>query len=214
MRFDAVLWDMDGTLVDSEPLHEETLVATLVAEGITPPAEMHQLVVGSPTQRIHQIFQDRYGLKAPFLEWCRRRYEHYLRLAPSLRPCPGAMELFRALDRHGIRQAVVSNSDRLIVDANLRAVGICEPELVTVSRNDVRLGKPEAECYRRALWLLNCAPDRAVAIEDSVTGVLAGLAAGVTTIFVPLDPDSQAPDGAMQFNSLSDVHLWLMDHLS
>ena len=58
----GVLWDLDGTLVDSEPLHEETLVMSLETEGIAPPPDLHELVVGMPAKLIHETFRERYGL--------------------------------------------------------------------------------------------------------------------------------------------------------
>ncbi|TIV56214.1 MAG: HAD family phosphatase, partial [Mesorhizobium sp.] len=71
-----------------------------------------------------------------------------------------------------------SNSDRLIVDANLSAVGLVYPGMHTVSRNDVRQGKPHGEPFLRAAYLAGVDPADAVAVDDSVTGAMAGLAAG------------------------------------
>ena len=101
-------------------------------------------------------------------------------------------------------QAVVSNSDRLIVDANLRAVGIVEPGLKTVSRNDVREGKPDPEPFLRAAWLTGVDPADTFVMEDSYTGASAGLAAGMKTIFWPERP-MVGPPGALVANSAAEV---------
>ena len=85
----------------------------------------------------------------------------------TLKPRPGALEIFRDLQRAGVVQAVVSNSDRLIVDANLGAVGLVEPGMKSVSRNDVREGKPLPEPFLRAAWLTGIDPAETFVMEDS-----------------------------------------------
>ncbi len=184
----AVFWDMDGTLTDSEPLHEAALVGALRSAGVTPPADLHERVLGIAAWPVYEMLRDECGLDLPFDDWIARKYEHYFPLVADLKPRPGAIEIYQELRMRGIPQAVVSNSDRLIVDANLRAVGLLHPGMRTVSRNDVRQGKPHAEPFLRAAWLVQVDPADAVAIDDSVTGVTAGLAAGMRTIFWPERP--------------------------
>ncbi|MEJ8858927.1 HAD family phosphatase [Variovorax robiniae] len=200
----AVLWDMDGTLVDSEPLHEETLLMSLAAEGITPPPDLHALVVGLPARSIHETFSARYGLAMPFDAWRRFRSHAYLARAARLQPRAGALEVFRELQSLGVPQAVVSNSERLIVDVNLRAIGLMEPDLVSVSRNDVRQGKPEPEGYLRAAWLLGLEGAEITVVEDSPTGALAGIAAGYRTLLWPQAPTT-APAGAVLVAHLGEL---------
>ena len=94
----------------------------------------------------------KFGLTLPFDDWIRRKYDHYLAHAPSLKPRAGALEIFRDLQCKGVVQAVVSNSDRLIVDANLRAVGIVEPGLKTDIphvREGARSGHPSHQGFGR-----------------------------------------------------------------
>lgn len=196
MHGSGVLWDLDGTLVDSEPLHEETLVMSLAAEGITPPQDLHELVVGMPATLIHETFRERYGLAMPFEDWRRWRSHAYLERATRLQPRSEALAVFKELQALGVRQAVVSNSERPIVDINLRAIGLMEPDLITISRNDVRRGKPDAEPYLRAAWLLELDSAGITVVEDSPTGALAGLAAGFRTLLWPQSP-IQAPDGVI-----------------
>ncbi|TIW38744.1 MAG: HAD family phosphatase, partial [Mesorhizobium sp.] len=136
----AVFWDMDGTLVDSEPLHEAALVAALRSVGIAPPINLHERVLGVAAWPVYEMLRDEFGLDLPFDDWIVRKYDHYLPLAETLKPRPGAIEIFNELRERGVQQAVVSNSDRLIVDANLRAVGLIYPGMKTISRNDVREG--------------------------------------------------------------------------
>lgn len=200
----AVLWDMDGTLVDSEPLHEEALVAALRALGHEPPEGFHDLVIGRDARSIHAWAQAHLGLLPGFEEWVGLKYRTYFASLGRLRPRPGAVETFSALRARGVPQAVVSNSDRMVVAANLDAAGLTRPAMVTVSRNDVREGKPAPEPFLRAAFLLGLAPEDCVVVEDSVTGAAAGLAAGMRTLFWP--PDGRAgPAGTIAVRDAADL---------
>lgn len=200
----AVYWDMDGTLVDSEPLHDEALVSAMRSVGIAPPPDLHERVLGIAAWPVYEMMRDEFGLKLPFDEWIRRKYDYYLGEAPRLQPRPGALEIFRDLQAKGVVQAIVSNSDRLIVDANLRAVGIVEAGFKTVSRNDVAEGKPHPEPFLRAAWLTSIDPADTFVMEDSFTGATAGVAAGMKTIFWPERP-MKGPEGALVAETAGDV---------
>lgn len=204
----AVYWDMDGTLVDSEPLHDEALSAVLKGLGIGPPADLHERVLGQTAQRVYAMMRDEFGVQLPFEQWIARKYDFYLAHAPRLKARRGAMEIFRELERRGVVQAVVSNSDRLVVDANLRAVGICVPGMKTVSRNDVLNGKPDPEPFLRAAFLTGVEAAQTVVLEDSRTGAAAGLAAGMRTIFWPERP-ADGPPGALVAATAGDVRALL-----
>lgn len=204
----AVYWDMDGTLVDSEPLHEQALVSALHSVGIKAPDDLHQRVLGKAAIPVYDMMRDEFGLSLAFDDWIRRKYNHYLHHAPTLLGRPGAIEIFRELQSRGVVQAVVSNSDRLIVDANLNAVGIREPGLKTVSRNDVKDGKPHPEPFLRAAWLTGIDPSDTAVMEDSPTGASAGIAAGMRTIFWPQDPLA-GPDDALFARSPEEVRGYL-----
>ncbi len=204
----AVYWDMDGTLVDSEPLHEAALVAALRSVGIAPPDDLHERVLGQAAWPVYLMMREEFGLDLGFDEWIVRKYDHYLPLAETLQPRAGAIEIFSELRAAGVAQAVVSNSDRLVVDANLRAVGLVYPGMKTVSRNDVREGKPHAEPFLRAAFLTGIEPSDSVVVEDSQTGAMAGIAAGMKTIFWPQEP-METPAGALAAETADDVRALL-----
>lgn len=206
----AVLWDMDGTLVDSEPLHEQTLVLLLNAQGLQAPPDLHQRTVGQPESRVHAMFCEELGLALPLAQWTEMRCRLYLERAAQLQARAGAIAVFAELHSRGVPQAVVSNSDRLIVDANLRAIGLARSGFTSVSRNDVRDGKPEPEPYRRAAWLLQREPAECCVVEDSAAGARAGLAAGCRTLYWPQLP-SAGPPGAAEIADVAQLrhHLGL-----
>jgi HAD superfamily hydrolase (TIGR01509 family) len=181
----AVLWDIDGTLVLSEPFHLRTIQASAAEQGIELPDSFHLEMVGRSAEETYILICERYGLQESFAHWIERKYRRYLALAEQIPGRPGAIEAFRTLRAAGIPQALVSNSDRIVVEANIRTMGLIMPRLVTVTINDVRLGKPEPEPYLRAAYLLGVEPTECLVVEDSPTGVQAGLNAGMRVLAWP-----------------------------
>ncbi len=200
----VILWDVDGTLVDSEPLHEVALLQTLGSLGITPPDDFHENMIGKDALEVHLWCRDNLGLELDLQAWLHRKYQSYFAGTANLKPRDGAVDMFHKLQSEGYRQAIVSNSDRLVVHANLAAVGLNEPGLISVSRNDVRIGKPGPEPYLRAAWLLQVEPENCLVVEDSVTGATAGLAAGMHTMFWP-EIEMKTPDGAECMSDLAHL---------
>ncbi len=188
----AFLWDLDGTLVDSEPVHRLALTDALAGLGVAAPAELHASLLGRSPLELYAYCAAELGITVSAAELGARKLAAYERHAALLRPRAEAMELFARLRALGAAQGIVSNSDRVIVDVNLRALGLLIPDLVTVSRNDVRHGKPDPEPFLRAAHLLDTAPARCVVVEDSPVGAAGGLAAGMRVVCFP-EPRSGAP---------------------
>ncbi|MCV9907894.1 HAD family phosphatase [Brucella sp. HL-2] len=195
----AVLFDMDGTLVDSEPLHYETLLEAIAAFSGTVPDDFENRVTGTTIADCHAMLRTETGFAADLDAFVKAKYAAYVSGAIKLKLRPGAAQVLSFLDKSGIPYAIVSNSDRMLVDANLRAVGLQRPDFFSVSRNDVRKGKPDAEPYLRGAYLLGVEPSHCIVVEDSVPGARAGLAAGMTVIGWP-EPhrtDLTFPDGVV-----------------
>ena len=192
----AVLWDIDGTLALSEPFHLRTLQATARDYGIDLPDAFHEQMVGRTAEETFALVREHYGLEETFPRWVARKYRRYVEVAPEIPSRPGAVEAFRALRAAGAHQALVSNSDRIIVEANIRSLGLLIPRLVSVTLNDVRLGKPDPEPYLRAAHLLAVEPAACVVVEDSPTGARAGVAAGMRALAWPENPHFVFPEGA------------------
>ncbi len=179
----AVLFDMDGTLVDSEGLHGDATRRLLDELGYGFPEDLGDRMTGMSVAECHALLvrELRFALSlAAFIE---AKYRNYLAGAARLQRRKGVDDVLSLLA--GTPMAVVSNSDRMLVDANLAAAKLAKPGLVTVSRNDVLRGKPDAEPYLRAAYLLGVSPGDCIVVEDSVPGAIAGLAAGMTVIGWP-----------------------------
>jgi HAD superfamily hydrolase (TIGR01509 family) len=117
-------------------------------------------------------------------------------------------------ERQGLRQALVSNSDRIVVNANIRVLGLEEPGFISVSINDVVRGKPDPEPYERAATLLGVAMHHCRVIEDSPTGAQAGLAAGAQTIAWPEDQTLEFPSGIRPVEELEPTVRELLRYTS
>jgi HAD superfamily hydrolase (TIGR01509 family) len=194
----AVLWDMDGTLADSEALHLSTLVAVLAQHGITAGEELHAPIFGKTGREVHAFCCERFGIDFDYEPWTMARARHYLSEAPKMQPRPGALSVYHAVRAAGTRQAIVSNSPRMLLEAGLRALDLQDPQLISISINDVRAGKPDPEPYQRAAWLLHVNPGEAIVVEDSPTGARAAIAAGMRVLAWP-EHESAAgtfPEGA------------------
>jgi beta-phosphoglucomutase-like phosphatase (HAD superfamily) len=199
MPIEAVLWDIDGTMVDSEPAHNRALIDALAAWNIHPSPEMQRRVIGAAMDETHAMLASAHPGLPDLDSFIAAKLRAYLRRSGELRLRTGAEDAWRLAGRRQLRRALVSNSDRIVVDANIRAVGLAQPGLVSISRNDVRKGKPDSEPYLRAAHLLRVTPETCIVVEDSPVGVQAGLAAGMRVIVWPeaSGSDARFPLGAV-----------------
>ncbi len=186
LKFDGVLWDMDGTIADSEPIHERAIRHTLNKYGVDPTHDDMQSVLGTEGSKTFEYFQTTYDLTVSFEDYQASNYQYFCAHSNEVTPLYGC-EVFKSLRALGVPQAIVTNSDRILVNASLAALQLEIPGLAVVSRNDVRLGKPSPEGYLRAAYLIDVEPSKLAVIEDSVLGAKAGLLAGMQVIGVPIE---------------------------
>ncbi len=185
MRFKAVLWDVDGTLVDSESTHGSAIVEALQASGIRLTDGVRDRVLGTSVDETYAILASVYDRIPSREAFIAAKTRAYLERATDIRLRAGVELCLHRLTDIGVRSAFVSNADRMVVDANLRAGGVLRPGIVSVSRTDVRRGKPDPEPLLRAARLLRAPPQECIVIEDSPVDVTAGLAAGIHVIACP-----------------------------
>ena len=148
--FRAVAWDIDGTLIDSEPLHQRALVAASAALGDDLSDIEPEAFRGVHAVDIWKALKPRFSAGAGFDAWIAGIERYYVAHAGELEPIPGALEAMRELQARGVGQACVSNSGRTIVDANIKALGIGKIIAFSMSLEDVSAGKPDPEPYREA----------------------------------------------------------------
>ncbi len=175
----ALLWDVDGTLADSEPVHERSFLDAAQALGLRLPSDFHANLLGQSEEATHAILVRDHGLKLDLAAWAARRHAAYLRRIDEVKPHPAAWATLRLAARLGLAQALVSNSPRQIVEANLHQLGLRMPQRLVISRDDVQRGKPDPEPYALALSRLGVSANVAVAIEDSDSGRMSAEGAGL-----------------------------------
>jgi HAD superfamily hydrolase (TIGR01509 family) len=183
---DAVVFDMDGVLLDSEPLHQIALSRVIADEGHEFTDEEHGRFVGmSQTDTWIEVDRMR-GLREPFEHYHRRYDEEVLSVLTQerLEPFPGVVELLSALRESGHRLGLATQSHRSWVEATLGGLGMRESFDAIVSGDMVQHGKPHPELYLRACELLGADPSRSLAIEDSLPGARAARAAGMIVVGV------------------------------
>lgn len=182
---EAVMFDMDGLLVDSEPLWfqaEEAVMSRL--SGTWSPADQHVLVGGSLDTTVSYLLSKgtRPAPRDAVARWLIDAMVDLLTTRP-LPVMPGAAELLSEVRAAGLPHALVTSSEPEVVDAVLAKLDVAFPVIVCAA--DVSYPKPDPEGYLLAAAKLGIEPQHAIALEDSVNGVLAAEAAGYRTVAVP-----------------------------
>jgi len=180
----AVIFDLDGVLVDSEPLHVKAWKVLFEREGIRACEEEFAMGVGmADTEWISLILAARRRHDDP--QWWRRAKNEVFReiLIREVRPFPGALDLIERL-RGEFRLGVASNSVRETVETALRVLGVRERFEAVVGAEDLTNYKPHPEAYLKAAGALGVAPPRCTVVEDSTLGVQAAKAAGMRCVAI------------------------------
>ena len=183
----AVLLDMDGTLLDTEKVYFNSLVAALNASGYTDDAvALGHAMVGLPGPACEAMLLDRYGETFPLAEINRAflvNRDKFMEAGLPLKP--GTLELLDGLAAADCPMAIVTSSSRSSAERNLSLAGIRSRFDTILTLDDVTRGKPSPDLYLLAARRLGFAPQVCIAVEDSNHGVAASHAAGAITIMVP-----------------------------
>ncbi|PNG89969.1 hypothetical protein SMF913_25434 [Streptomyces malaysiensis] len=199
----AVLFDMDGTLVDTERLWWEAVeqVAAGLGRPLTVPDRPE--VLGRPVEHTAGWLGEATSRPAADVADALHR-EFTDRVLTGIVPRPGALDLLDALARDGIPTALVTASSRAVADIVLAVLG-ADRFVVSVTADDTERTKPAPDPYLTACRALGAEPARCVAVEDTPTGVSSAEAAGCAVLAVPsLAPIDQAP-GRTVLASLEEV---------
>ena len=179
----AVVFDMDGVLADTEPLHYQAAREVLAGEGRAYGWETNRRFFGRTTAHVFQTLARELALPRP-LEAYLEAYDQAVRrrLREPLAPCEGLGELLQALAARGLPAALASSSQRTWIDDTLSALGLTGRFAPVVAGDMVREGKPAPEIYLLCAERLGVPPATCVAVEDSPSGLAAARAAGMHAI--------------------------------
>lgn len=186
-RPQAVIFDMDGLMVDSEPVWERTWGPALARYGLTLRPGLLDKTMGSSRERIKRLFAEAYDGDPNAQLAVEDHYEIGARLfmASGAPMKPGLDELLAWLAGEGVPCAVASGSERRVVEANLRHAGVRERFGAVVTGDDGYPSKPAPDVFLAAARLLGADPVRTVVLEDSPSGVRAAAAGGFVPVMVP-----------------------------
>jgi HAD superfamily hydrolase (TIGR01509 family) len=183
-EFRAYLFDCDGTIADSMPLHYIAWKKVLGEWNCAYDEKLHYAWGGRPTTEIIAALNARDGLEMPVEETAQRKEQYYFDLLSQLEPVPEVLEQIEA--GHGrIPMAVVSGSNRESVVKSLSTIGLLDKFDTIVSSEDYERSKPAPDAYLVAAARLGVAPHDCLVFEDTPVGVQAATAAGMAWVRVP-----------------------------
>jgi len=179
----AVIFDMDGVLLDSGAHHRDAWRQLLADLGLEPAPDFWRRTIGRPAEEAVAHLLERPVPPAEAAALARRKREHYARLAArGMLPVAGAPAFVGMLAAEGVPRAVATSASRHDVETLLVAIGVRRHFEVVVTAEDVRRGKPDPEVYLRAAAGLGLPPKNCLVFEDSVVGVHAAHDAGMRVI--------------------------------
>lgn len=185
-----VFWDLDGTLIHSEPVHDASILHACRLHGrpfdVLPP-----IPPGSSGPGVYRYL---FGLDAEaalpprYGHWYDATIDYVVAHLHRAVPAAPAVRFCRWLGERGVAQSLVSNSSPRIIEAALAQLGLRRHFTHLCSGDSVTRGKPHADVYLHAAALHGCAPADCIAIEDSANGVAAARAAGIQVVAATTDP--------------------------
>ena len=178
--FDAVLFDMDGVLADSEAFIAQAAIAMLAERyGVAAEREDFRPFLGTGENRFISGVAEKYGVALDLEADKARTYELYFEvIRGKLREIRGAAAFVRSCRAHGVKTAIATSADRRKLEANLREIGLAEADFdAAVDGLQVERKKPFPDIYLEAARRLGVAPARCLVVEDAVSGVKAAKAA-------------------------------------
>ncbi|MFE9644778.1 HAD family hydrolase [Streptomyces sp. NPDC006365] len=183
----AVIFDLDGTLVDSEPNYYEAGRQTLAGHGVTDFTWTDfEQYVGISTAETVAHWKERYAIEAPRDVLLAEKNRRYLALArTATHVYPEMRKFVELLAAEGVPMAVASGSSREAIEAILTGTGLGASLRTVVSAEEVARGKPAPDVFLEAASRLGAAPADCVVLEDAAPGAAAAHAAGMRCIAIP-----------------------------
>ena len=182
--FSAYLFDCDGTIVDSMPLHYRAWKKALAEWNCTFDEKLFYAWGGTPVAEIISSLNKRQGLRMPVERVSAQKESFYRELLPELKSVPEVVE--HIADQHGrIPFAVVSGSTRESVTASLLSLNLLEHFATLVCAGDYQKSKPHPEAFLLAAAKLGVAPETCLVFEDTDLGIQAATAAGMASVKIP-----------------------------
>lgn len=180
----AVIFDMDGVLVDSQPYHFKADIETMSEYGVIKDQKFYEAFAGTLTDNRMRTLRDMFGLDVPAEELIEKREKMILDIMANedIKPISGIPELLRSIKALGLKTAVASSSGIELIKLVLDRLGIAVYFDSITSGNDVKRGKPSPDIFLLAAERIGAEPSECLVVEDSENGVRAAKAAGMTAL--------------------------------
>jgi HAD superfamily hydrolase (TIGR01509 family) len=209
---EAILFDLDGLMFDSEPHSLASWEAVLAGRGIALDQLTIDSILGLRIDATARTLIDKYHLSDTVPELSDAKTEYQIaHLAGHVPAMPGLFELLDEIDQRGLRKAIASSGIRRYVEAVLRVNGLLDRFSVIITGDQVAHGKPAPDVFLAAARALNVEPSGCLVLEDAPNGVQAAKTAGMTCFAVP-DHSVARLDLSQAdrvFASLNDVRMFL-----
>lgn len=215
----AVLFDMDGTLIDSEPNYRIADERFLKDLGIELPEEAWDLFVGMGSANVIEYVKEQYGLQGDTEELLAMKDRYFREIAEERTEVfPATVRLLESLNERGIPCAIATGSSKQTLAFSLEATGLRQRFHATVSADEVSEGKPSPDVFLEAARRVAVEPEHCLVLEDSRSGIEAALAARMAVVALPSvsslrdDPllqkvDLLIPHGAASLEPEKVLHL-------
>lgn len=209
MRFQAVIFDFDGLMIDSEGIALRVWQELAAVYGREMTNEINHHLIGKAPDVGATLVRNQLGLSISPEDLRQTYWEmRTIRMCIEAQPAEGLETLIQYLDGRHLHLGVASNSPTDYVVQVLEAIKLRSWFGTVIGSDQVAHGKPEPDVYLQTARLMGCKPDETLAIEDSPTGVTAAVQAGMTCYAIP-NPELIGQDFSMahmKFNSISELH--------
>ncbi len=189
-----VIFDMDGTLLDTEKLFQKSWNDVGVKWGLEGIEDMYRSIIGRSVDTIIQMLEEKYGPQTDCYGFFRARTENFKELISKEIPIKkGCMELLRFLKEHNIPMALATSTPLYMTESNLAKTGIGEYLDAVVTADMVENGKPAPDIFIEAGRRIGAKAHECLVCEDSYNGIRAAYAAGMKPVMIPdiLQPTSE-----------------------
>ncbi len=182
---DTVIFDMDGVVVDTEPLHYEVSLLQFEELGITISPELYSTFTGNSNKNIYQKIREQFHLTHSLEELLETKNSLFIdafKKDTQLQMLPGVLDLIKELHQNGMQLLLASSSEHIIIDLVFERFGLHQYFTHRISGDDFPQSKPHPAIFLKAVELSGTAKSKCVVIEDSTNGIKAAKAAGLYCI--------------------------------
>jgi HAD superfamily hydrolase (TIGR01509 family) len=204
----AILFDMDGVIADTEPLHFLSVKKTMEEYNINLSNDLLKEFIGMCESGIWKLVKKRYDINLPIDVLERKRRIHLLKIIKEeVIPAKGLIPLLKEIKKANLKTALVSSSGRQVIDEILKKLKLTGYFDVIVSGNDVTDKKPHSEPYIKAMKTISVLPNECIAIEDSDKGITSARNAGIFTCGLLIYSMADTLQGDKNIHSLDELNI-------